>query len=136
MKPAKKISRDTFEKVKEEAKKATREVSPAKFTEEAAKQTGLKPSKEETQEQPETLTNSKRKAEASQRIKELEEEIRLIQKQREREEAEGREVKKDVEAGRKVVQLKEKKKEEEPPAITQARRKAGTKEIRIKGPSG
>ncbi len=147
MKPAKKIAQDTFEKVKEETKKATEEVKPQKFVEDVVEQIGLKPQESGT-EQPQAgqLTktqkaptdDAKRKAQTTQRLQQLEEEIGVIRRKREQEEEEVRrgEVKEDVEAGRKITQLGEEKEKSLPPPIVAAKRKAGTGERRIKGPSG
>ena len=145
MKPAKKIAQDTFEKVKEETKKTTEEVKPQKFAEDVAEQTGLKPQESGT-EQPQTgqpaqktpADNTKKKVITAQRLQQLEEEIGVIRRKREQEEEEVRkgEVKEDVEAGRKITQLGEEKEKPLPPPIVAAKRKAGTGERRIKGPSG
>jgi hypothetical protein len=142
MKPAQKIAVDTFEKIKEEAKKATEEVNPTKFAEDVAEQTGLKPQESGTEQPPAQkmpADDVKKKAVTAQRLRQLEEEIKVIRQQREREEEEGRRgaPEENIKSGKKVGQLiEEKKKEELPPPVLAAKRKTGTVERRIKGPSG
>jgi hypothetical protein len=138
----KKFVADTFEKIKEETKKAAEEVSPTKFAEDVAEQTGLKPQESGIEQPPAQKTpadDAKKKAVTAQRLKQLEEEIKVIRQQREREAEEVRKKtpEEKVESGRKVGQLIEEKKEEElPPPVLAAKRKTGTAERRIKGPSG
>jgi hypothetical protein len=148
----KKFVANTFEKIKEETKKVAEEVSPTKFAEDVAEQTGLKP-QERGIEQPQTSQPAKtqkppadeaarkvqKRVVTAQRLRQLEEEIKIIRQQREREEEEVRKgtPEENVESGRKVGQLiEEKKKEELPPPVLAAKRKTGTGERRIKGPSG
>ncbi len=151
MKPAQKIAVDTFEKIKEETKKVAEEVSPTKFIEDVVEQTGIKP-QEAGIEQPQTgqtiktqkpqaddaARKAQQKAITTQRMRQLEEEIEVIRKKREQEEAEARKEtpEKNVEAGRKITQLEEKKEKELPPPVVAAKHKTGTVERRIKGPSG
>lgn len=142
MKPAKKITRDTFEKLKEETKKVGEDV---------AEQTGLKPQEAGT-EQPQTgqptktqrplsddaARKAQQKAMAAQRMRQLEEEIEVIRRKREQKEAEARKGRpeENIESGRKITQLEEKKEKELPPPVIAAKRKTGTAERKIKGPSG
>ena len=145
MKPAKKIAVDTFEKVKEETKKVGEEVNPTKFVQQAAEQTGIKPQEAGT-EQPQAgqpvkkspADDAKKKAVTAQRLQQLEEEIGVIRRKREQEEEEVRKgaPEENIEAGRKIAQLEEKKEEKLPPPVVAAKRKTGTGERRIKGPSG
>ena len=151
MKPAQKIAVDTFEKIKEETKKVGEEVSPTKFVQQAAEQTGIKP-KEAGTEQPQTsqptktqrppaddiTKKSQQKAIATQRMRQLEEEIEVIRRKREQEDTEARKdvPEENVEAGRKITQLEDKKEKDLPPPVVAAKRKTGTGERRIKGPSG
>jgi hypothetical protein len=125
-----------------------------------AEQTGLKPAEAGT-EQPQAGQPAKtqkppgddvakaaqKKALTTQRLKQLEEEIKILRQKREREEEEARKKvpEKEVEPGRKVKQLGEEKKkdlpagrqeEELPPPVAQAKRKARRVETRIKGVSG
>jgi hypothetical protein len=147
----KKFVADTFEKIKEETKKAADEVSPTKFAEDVAEQTGIKPQEVGTEQPPTGQTTktqkpladdvarkAQQKAMTSQRLRQLEEEIEVIRKKREQEEAEARKEapEENVEAGRKITQLEEKKEKELPPPVMAAKRKTGTVERRIKGPSG
>jgi hypothetical protein len=133
-----------------ETKKAAEEVKPTKFAEDVAEQTGLKPAEAGTEQPqagqpPKAPTDdvakaAQKKALTTQRMRQLEEEIKMIREKREREEEEARKKvpEKEVEPGRKVKQLgEEKKKEEElPPPVAQAKRKARRVETRIKGVSG
>lgn len=156
MPPGKKIVVNPFEKIKEETKKAAEEVSPTKFAEDVAEQTGLKSQEKSPQEsgieQPQAgrpvqktpVDDAKKKALTAQRLKQLEEEIEIIRKKREREEEETRKEVPggDVEAKRKISQLGEdlpagsQEKKPLPPPVAAAKRKTGTGERRIKGVSG
>jgi len=147
----KKFVADTFEKIKEETEKVGEEVSPTKFVQQAAEQTGIKPQEAGT-EQPQTghstktqkppaddaAKKSQQKAITTQRMRQLEEEIEVIRRKREQEDAEARKdvPEKNIEVGRKISQLGEEKEKPLPPPVIAAKRKTGTGERRIKGPSG
>jgi len=152
----KQIIGGTFETLGQAAQQAGQQVGqqvgPGKILEQAAQQVGLKPTETGT-EQPQQTSGSvkaqpggkidaakvaQRKAQAFQRVKQLEEEVKQIGEQRKKEEEETRQVtvQPPVEAGRKITQLaEEKEKPLPPPPVAMAQRSAGA-ERRIKGASG